>query len=180
MKKILISNKIYYSNKEKVNAVIRKVVESSNNSNITVIESLENIKVKDIKKSFEFTEIVNIKEDKINKIMKNITQKSIVLLDFSGIYGEKIKSEMDKLKREILLVDNIKAVVVICDSLEVPFFVDVMRNIFLVRSINLDENQINKRYNHIRKKAVILKYFSGNILFKIIKKMYFKIKHITK
>lgn len=188
MKKLLVSSDGYHSNPEKVGKIISQLLDKANGH--TLVINSEKIKTTYIDESidlnYEIYLLVNEKLSTNKKIFGEfskleISSNSIILVDLTGVYGENIKPSIEKLKREVLMLDQkIVAIGIICDELEIPIMLDIMLNTFRISPIYLHEKDLNKRMKIVRRKAFILKYFGRYRIFTLLKKTYLKIKHVIK
>ncbi len=184
MKRILISSKQYYSNPELCNKMISHLAKNSHSHTVVISnETLLNecMDIKDVELDIFFvrkkydtikdgTSILSF-EDKLN-----IKFNTIVMLDLSGIYGEKSIKVLHLIKRELFLIGvDISALLIVCDELELPVLTRVVYDTFRVNAINLSPKQLNDNLKHAKRVAFVYRFpIKRGIVYNMAKKVYKK------
>lgn len=184
MKRIVISSKGYFLNPSIANNLISYLAKNSETHTILVgsndIEKVSDVNLDETKEDVVLIEKKYIKDNKFvlsSKEKMKIKENSIVIIDLSGLYGEKLSEILYLIKREILILDiEILALGMICDELEMPILLNMVLNVFRVNPIYLDSGNIKKYIRNAKWMSLKFKYFSQNRLFFLLKKIKNKIK----
>lgn len=184
MKRIVISSKGYFLNPSIANNLISYLAKNSETHTILVgsndIEKISDANLEEIKEEIILIEKNYIKDNKFvlnSKEKMKIKENAIVIIDMSGLYGEKLSELLYLIKREILILDReILALGIICDELEIPIVLSIVLNVFRVNPIYLDSGNIKKYIRNAKWMSLRFKYFSQNRLFFLLKKIKNKIK----